>query len=194
MERQIVFLREPEDADQVDRIGLEHVGRRKIDAVVVDDEIFAARYAAAFAAGPEPRHHPAQHRRGLGLLILQLGAQDGGEIADFLGDQEVVLHEALDVLHAGMRGVAEPLRDFALHLERQPLFGTAGEEVHVAADRPEKILAAAERAVFLRIEHATLDEVFGIADAVDVFGDPEQRMQIAKAALAVLDVGLNQIA
>ena len=194
MESEIVLLCEPENADQVDRVRLEHVGRGKVDAVVVDDEIFAAGDAAAFAARPEPCHHPAQHRRGLGLLIFQLGAQDRGEIADFLCDQEVVLHEALDVLHAGMRGVAKPLCDLALHLERQPLLGTAGEEVHVASDRPQEVLAAAECTVFLRVEHATLHKILGLPNAVDVFGNPEQRVQIAKAALAVLDVGLDQIA
>ncbi len=33
-----------------------------------------------------------------------------------------------------------------------------------------------------------------LAHAIDVFGDPEQRVQVAQAALAVLDVGLDQIA
>ncbi len=61
----------------------------------------------------------------LGLLVLQLGAQDRGEVADVLGDQEIVLHEAFDILHAGMRGIAQPDRDLALQVERQPLFGSA---------------------------------------------------------------------
>ena len=105
-----------------------------------------------------------------------------------------MLHEAFDILHAGMRGVAEPDRDLALHVERQPLFGAAGEEMDVAADRPQEIGAAAEGAVFLRVEHAALQQLVGLAHAVDVFRDPEQRVQVAQAALAVLDVGLDQIA
>ena len=144
--------------------------------------------------GPEPRHHAAQHRRGLGLLVFQLGAQDRGEVADVLGDQEVVLHEAFDILHAGMRGIAEADRDLALHVERQPLFGAAGDEMQIAAHRPQEIGAAAEGAVFLRVEHAALDQFVGLAHAIDVFRDPEQRVQVAQAALAVLDVGLDQIA
>jgi hypothetical protein len=105
-----------------------------------------------------------------------------------------VLHEALDVLHAGMAGVAEPYRHLALDVERQPLLRALGDEVHVAADRPEEILAAAERAVFLRVEHAVLDQLTGLAHAVDVFRDPEQRVQVAQAALAVLHVRLHQVA
>ncbi len=64
----------------------------------------------------------------------------------------------------------------------------------VAADRPQEIGAAAEGAVFLRVEHAALEQFVGLAHAVDVFRDPEQRVQIAQAALAVLDVGFDQIA
>ena len=41
-----------------------------------------------------------------------------GEIADVLGDQEIVFHEALDVAHPRMLGVAKPHRDLALDVER----------------------------------------------------------------------------
>ena len=44
------------------------------------------------------------------------------------------------------------------------------------------------------VEHAAIHQLFDVADAVDVFRDPEQRMQVAQPALAVLDVGLDQIA
>ena len=191
---EIVLLCQPKNPDQVDRILLEHVGCGEIDTVVVDDEIVAVGYPAAVVGRPQPRHHPAQHRRRLGLLVFQLGAQDRGEVADVLGDQEIVLHEAFDILHAGMRGITEPDRDLALHVERQPLLGAAGKEMDVAANRPQEIGAAAEGAVFLRVEHAVFQQFIGLAHAVDVFGDPEQRMQVAQATLAVLDVGLDQIA
>ncbi|MEY9281357.1 hypothetical protein ABIA03_002549 [Bradyrhizobium yuanmingense] len=193
MEGKVVLLREAEDADQIDRVVLEHVGRGDVDAVVVDDEVVAVGDAPLHCARSQPRHHPAQHRRGLGLLVLELGAEDGGEVADFLGDQEVVLHEALDVLHARMRGVAETYRDLALEIEGEALLGAATVEMQVAAHRPEEVGAAAEAAIFLRVEHAARDQLVGIADAVDVFGDPEQCVQVAQGPLAVLDVGLDQI-
>src|ERR1700709_2243134 len=63
----------------------------------------------------------------------------------------------------------------------------------VAADRPQEIRAAPEGAVLLGIEYAALEQLIGLAHAVDIFRDPEQRMQIAQAALAVLDVGFDQI-
>ncbi len=121
----VVLLREAKKSDQIDRVVLEHVGGGEIDAVVVDDKIVAAGHSPPVHARPQPRHHAAQHRRRLGLLVFQFGAQDRGEVADVLGDQKIVLHEAFDILHAGMRGVAEPDRDLALHVEREPLFGAA---------------------------------------------------------------------
>src|SRR5258708_5489012 len=118
----------------------------------------------------KPRHHPAKLRRRLGLAVFQRRAQDGGEVADVLGDQEVVLHEALDVLHAGMLGVTEPHRDLALDVERQPLLGAAGNEVHVAADRPEEVLATPEQPQLFLIEHAALGQFLDVVDAIDVLG------------------------
>ena len=193
MESEIVLLRQIEDADQVDWIALEHIGGGNRDAVLIDDEVVAFGELAPLQR-PEFRHHAAQDRHALGVAVLQVRAQDGGEIADVLGDQEVMLHEALDILLAGMLGVAEPHGDLALDVERQPLLGAAGDEMHVAAHRPEEILAAAEQLIFLLVEHAALDQLVRLAHAVDVFGDPEQGMEIAQAAFAVLDVRLDQVA
>ncbi len=93
-----------------------------------------------------------------------------------------------------MAGVSEPDRDLALQVERQPLLGAAGGEVDVAAHRPQKIGAAAESTVLLRVEHAALQQLVGLAHAIDIFRDPEQRVQVAQAAFAVLDIGFDQIA
>ena len=105
-----------------------------------------------------------------------------------------MLHEAFDIAQAWMRGVTKPHRDIALDVKRQPLFGAAGEEMHVAADRPQEILAAAKQIVFVAVVDAALDQLFRLAHAVDVFGDPEQSVQVAQAAFAVLDVGLDHVA
>ena len=41
---------------------------------------------------------------------------------------------------------------------------------------------------------AGLDQIVAGAHAIEILGDPEQRLEIAQAALAFLDVGLDQIA
>src|ERR1700731_4842563 len=70
----------------------------------------------------------------------------------------------------------------------------ARDEVHVAAHRPEEILAAPKQTIFGAVEYALFDQVLGVVHPVDIFGDPEQRVEVAQSALAVLDIGLDEIA
>jgi hypothetical protein len=65
--------------------------------------------------------------------------------------------------------------------------------MQLAAHGPEEALAAAKAPVFVRGEDAGLDELFLRLVGIKVLGEPMQRMQIAQAALAVLDVGLDEI-
>ena len=117
MDRQIVLLRQIKQSDQIDRIALEDIGADEVDAVVVDDEIVGLGERAAAPRRAQPRDHAAQYRRRFGLQFLQTRAEEGGEIADMLGGEEVMLHEALDILQSGMLGVTEPHRDIALDVE-----------------------------------------------------------------------------
>ena len=73
-----------------------------------------------------------------------------GEVADVLGDQEVVLHEALDRAQAAALHVAQPLGHRRLHVEGQPLLRAPRQEMQVAAHRPEEVHAAAEGGVLVR--------------------------------------------
>ena len=86
----------------------------------------------------------------LELLHLERRAHDAGQLAHFLGDQEIVLHEALDRAQPGVPAIAEPLGHGLLHVEAEPLLGPVGEEVQVAAHRPQEALAAAEAPIFVR--------------------------------------------
>ena len=183
---------DPIETDQIDRIALEGVGADDVDAVVLDLEVGGVRDRARAAA--QPAEKAIERLGGLRLPLFERGADDGGQIADILGDEEVVLHEALDVGLSGARRIAEPLGERALQLEAQPLLGAAGEEVEVAAHRPEEFLAAREQREFAVREQPGGDELARVAHAVDVFGDPEQRIEVAQAPLAVLHVGLDQIA
>ena len=146
------------------------------------------------AAPPEFSHETVEHRARLGLALLQRRADDIGEIADILGDGEIMLHEAFDRRQAVAGRIAQPLRDEALQIEAQALLGAPGDEMHGAADFPQESLAAAKQPQFLLAEQANADQFLRVLDAIGVFGDPEQGVQIAQAALALLDVGLDQIA
>jgi hypothetical protein len=82
-------------------------------------------------------HNAGQAGSLLGLLVLEPGADDPGEIADILGDQEIVLHEAFDRRQAGMILVAKARGDVALDIEGQPLLRLAGEESACGSARPK---------------------------------------------------------
>ena len=192
VDREVVPVGEPEQADQVHRIALERALAREVDAVVVDDEVVGFEPAAA--AAPEAPDHAVEHRPVLRLARLELGADDRGEVADLLRDAEIRLHEALDAGQRAAPGLAHALGELALQLEAEALLGPAGGEMHVAADPPQEFLAALEQPELFRGEEAGLDELLRLAHPVDVFRDPEQRVEIAKPALAVLDVRLDEVA
>ena len=64
----------------------------------------------------------------------------------------------------------------------------------MAAHRPEEALGPLEPAKFLGAEQPALDHVFGPIDLEQMVRDPVERVEVAQAALAVLHVGLDQIA
>ncbi len=64
------------------------------------------------------------------------------------------------------------------------LFRTAGEIVQVATHRPQKILGTGETLELVFGEHLELDELGDILDAVDVFRQPIERVQVPEPAFA----------
>ena len=191
VDRQPALVRHGEEADEVDRIAGEDRRIGEGDAGVLDHEVLGGEH---LLAPPHAAEEAIEHRRGLGLALLQRGADDGGEVAHLLGDEEVVLHEALDAVEPGPGAVAQLFGEDALEVEREPLLGAAGLEVKVAAHPPQELLAAQEQPVFLAREQTGLDELGRIAHAVDVFRDPEQSVEVAQSALGILNVGLDEIA
>ena len=148
----------------------------------------------ARAALAERRQHPADHVERFAGAHFERGAEDARQVADVLGDEEIALHQPLDAEHAGAIEEAEALRELRLQIEGQLVVGAAGEEVQRAADRPEEILGALEQAILIGRQHALVDELGAGPDAVEVLADPEQRIEVAQTALAVLDVGLDDVA
>ncbi len=100
MDRQIRPVGDPVEADQVHRIALEGVVADDVDAIVVDLEILSVRDRPSPPA-ESPDKAPKRGRR-LGVPLLERCAHDRGQIADVLGDEEVMLHEPLDVDQPGM--------------------------------------------------------------------------------------------
>src|SRR4051794_8792003 len=80
-----------------------------------------------------------------------------------------------------------------LMVETQPLFGTTRGDVQVAAHGPEEALGAFELLELGGCEEADADKVGGLLDAVHIFADPVECMEVAQTSLAFLYVGLDDV-
>ena len=127
MDRQVRSVGDPEQPDQIDRIALERVGADHVDAIVVDLEILRVLDRARPPA--QAPDEAVEHRRPLGLALLERRADDRGQIADVFGDEEVVLHEPLDVDEPRPGRIAELTGDRSLNVETKAFFRPSGEEV-----------------------------------------------------------------
>ena len=178
-------LRPAEDRHETHRALSERVLADRRDAPAGDEQPVAQR------AGLDPG---AVDRRGVQPLRLQRRAQDPGELADALRDEEVVLHEPLDGEVAAARPVAHARRDLRLPVEGEAILRAPADDVKVRPDPPEKVLRPREAVVLVLVQHAPVGERAEAVDAEEVLGDPEQHVEVAQAPLAVLHVGLEQIA
>ncbi len=130
----------------------------------------------------------------LGLLGLQLGAEGAGQGADLRGDHEIAAHEALHRRRVAAVAITHSAGDLGLQVEAQPLLGPAGGVVQVAAHRPQEVERPHEGGDLAPVEHVELDHAVRGLGRMQVLGDPEQGVQVAQAALALLDVGLDHVA
>ena len=87
-------------------------------------------------------------------------------------DQEVALHEALDVEGAGAVGVAQPPRDLLLDIEGQAFLGPPQQVVQVRADGPQERLCLAEAPDFTCKQHPALFQLFQARRAPEVCCGP----------------------
>ena len=66
--------------------------------------------------------------------------------------------------------------------------------MHVTAHRQQEPLGAAKAAIFVGGQKPDIHQFGRAGDAVDIFADPVERLEIAQGPLAVLDIGLDDIA
>ena len=175
-----------EEPDQVDRVFRERIIGGNRQALALEDE-------AVEVAALQREARQAETRRPL-VLALDRSTEDAGQVADVLGDQVIVLHEALDAARAGVVAIAHAPADLALDVEGQPLLRALRDQMQVEAQGPQEVVRLGEGAGLGLGDDALRHQLFHALDAIDVFGDPEQGVEIAQAPLAVLDVGLDHVA
>ena len=203
-----IVVDQPEIArDQAQRLGMdvELMALGDVEQPYEVDRVIGEG-GVAFHRDPVPAHpepfdvafaqsQPGQGEKGFApVLFLQRGAEDAGQVPHLLGVKEVVFHEALDPAGAGVIGIAHEAAELFLQIEGQPVLGAPGDIVKVAAHRPQEVLGLGEAGGLLGRQHAELDHLADLVHPVEIFGDPEQGVQVAQASLAFLDVGLEHIA
>ena len=186
MDVEIVLLRDVEQPQDRHRILRKGIGRRHRQPLAVELEALELARPESLPESGELRLAP--------VAVLQRGHENARQIAHRLGVKIVVLGEALDAAAARPVLVAQPFGDLALQVERQAIVGAGRQVVDVAAHRRQEALGALEQPRLLLGEHALGHEVAGGAHAIEILGDPEQQVEIAQAALALLDVGLDDVA
>src|SRR3546814_14289220 len=70
-----------------------------------------------------------------GELLVEMGEEQPGQIADLLCDEEIVPHETLDARHAGPVGIAHAPGDFGLDVQGQPFPPPLCDAVQVEVGR-----------------------------------------------------------
>src|ERR1700722_17561954 len=180
-------IRDVKYADQVDRVVLERIGAR-IEPAVFDVEVFVAR-----ARLQESRQESRQRRTAFLVLLFERRAENARKIAHILRDQKIGAHESLDRAERAVVHKTHDARHFGLNVEGKTFFRAADDIVKMAADVPQKRFSLLENLVFLAREYVSIDEIRRIVDVIEILADPVERLQIAQAALAVLDVGLDEI-
>ena len=133
MQFQIAVARDLQDAQHLQRLGVE----------------VAARHRQQLALG---QHEPAFQQRLVGLrrdrrrtqrLAQNARLQDAGQAGDLARGQEIVAHETFDAILAAVPGVAHARADHRLEIERQPLLGAAGDVVQMKPHGPQEFPGAA---------------------------------------------------
>ena len=174
MDLELLARSQREQLEQSHRVLAEIIVGRDGDPAAVEDE------------AAQPLRPPADRREReaealLAKLLVELGEEHSGQVPNRFRVQEIELHEALDRRFSRPVGVMHDLRDARLIFEAQPLLGAPGEQVEVAAHRPEKALGPIEPRNSAARQQPRPDEVGGPLDAMDIFADPVERLEVAQA-------------
>ncbi len=160
----------------------------RIQPPVLDKEILVTA-----ARLQKTRQQPRQRRFRLAVLLFERGAKNARKIADVLGDQEVCLHEGFHRTARIGVVISHLFGERRLEIEGQSLLCASAQIVKPDAYVPQKGFRLAEGFVFVARENAMRHERRRIVFVVKIFADPIECLKIAQAALAILDIGLDEI-
>ena len=174
----IVLLGLAENLDDLDRVVVYGGLVLEIQSTAVNSKPLDDPGHGGEGRKPEPR---------LVLLLLHHRAQNSREVADVLGDQEVMLHEAFHGLRAFAVAIIHSARDGLLHIEGKLLFRSVRRIMEVAAHGPKKHSRLGKYLGVGLGENMFVDKFRHAFHPIEIPGHPEERLKVAKAALSFLD-------
>ena len=184
MQFQVAVARHLQDAQHLDWFALELVPGRRQQLAFGQHEAGGAQPWVGFRRHRRRPERRAQHRR----------LNHAGQADHLAHRQEVVAHETFDAVLAAVAGVAHARADHRLEVEGQPLLGAAGDVVQVEAHGPQEFPgAAAVLGLVGREDAADLGKLAHSFGTEHIARDPVQRLQVAQAAAALLDVGFDDV-
>src|SRR5262249_55161802 len=146
--------------------------------------------AAEHLEGTEPALGEEGHLAG-GAELLAAGDERVGDLADGIGGQVVVAHEGLDGQHRALL-VAEEARYLLLEIEGEPVLLASAQVVELVADAQKEIASGLEARHLRAGEDGLLQQAREATRAEADASDPQGRLQVAQAAIALLEVGLEE--
>ncbi|MNS88206.1 hypothetical protein D3C72_1221720 [compost metagenome] len=189
---QIQPVRLDEQQQQPHRVMGEDASPRHCQPPALDGQTVEGQFGAP--PWDQPRQPARQTLRLLLLARLQLGRDGAGQGADLARHLEIAAHEALDRQFVAAPAPAHAPGDLGLVVEGQLLFRPPRRQMQVDAHAPQKADGLAEAAQLARAQQALQRRLPAFAVGRQGPGDPEQGVQVAKPALAVLDIGFDAIA
>ncbi len=147
------------------------------------------------AAVEEARVGQRAHRRGLAAAdaLLDVEQQDLVELHDRLGGPVVAPHQQLGGALRRRRGQAQAVGHRRLQVEDQAVLAPPGDQVQVRADQPQLRLVALQLPDLERREQAVRGHLAPAPAQAGRARDPDQHLQVAQAAGALLAVGLEGV-
>ena len=185
MDIHAVALRNFKQPDHIDRVFGEVFRRRDCQTT--------RRYRESLdLTTPQPQTRQRKPSWPL-LLCFQRRAENAGQVTNVLGDQKIVTHEPFDTPHARAIRIAHTARQFGLHIEGQAFFRAARQIVKMTSHGPQIGLRLVEPLHFTGGEDTLIDQRCDIVHLIEILRDPEQRLQVANAALAFFYVRLQNV-
>ena len=128
-------------------------------------------------------------------LLVELGEEQAGQVADRLRVEEIELHEALDrrFARAGRRS-ASRAGDLALMSNASRSSARPAARWRWQRTAQKKRSARSNRRNSAAVSSPCSTRSAGALDPEGILADPVERVEVAQAALAVLDVGLDDVA